>query len=53
MDCIIEQIKSLANDADDMARKTIMDQLRDVSISLETPQDAMQRICYTVTPTFI
>lgn len=48
MEAIIEQIKALAKDADDLSRKTIIDQLRDVSVSLETAQDAMQRISYTV-----
>jgi hypothetical protein len=48
MDAIIEQIKSLAKDADDITRKTIIDQLREVFISLETAQDAMQRISYSV-----
>jgi hypothetical protein len=48
MDAIIEQIKPLAKDSDDITRKTIIDQLRDVCISLETAQDAMQRISYTV-----
>lgn len=48
MDTLIEQIKASAKDADDLTRKTIIDQLRDVCMSLETAQDAMQRISYTV-----
>ncbi|KAH8689511.1 O-methyl transferase B [Talaromyces proteolyticus] len=46
MDAIVEKVQSLAKNADDKSRKDILDRLRDLSISLETPQDAMQRISY-------
>ncbi|CAI7666386.1 unnamed protein product [Penicillium manginii] len=46
MDSIITQIKSLAQDADEASRRKILDGLRDLALSLETPQDTMQRISY-------
>jgi demethylsterigmatocystin 6-O-methyltransferase len=48
MDSIITQIKSLAQDADEASRRKILDGLRDLALSLETPQDTMQRISYLV-----
>ncbi|KAJ5975130.1 hypothetical protein N7481_008837 [Penicillium waksmanii] len=46
MENIIDQIKSLAHDADEGSRRKILDGLRDLALSLETPQDTMQRISY-------
>jgi demethylsterigmatocystin 6-O-methyltransferase len=48
MDRIAEQVRALARGADNTTRKTILDSLRDLSLSLETPHDTLQRICYTV-----
>lgn len=48
MENIIDQIKSLAQDADEAGRRKILDGLRDLALSLETPQDTMQRISYLV-----
>ncbi|KAL2789194.1 S-adenosyl-L-methionine-dependent methyltransferase [Aspergillus keveii] len=49
MDRIAEQVRALAQGADNTTRKTILDSLRDLSLSLETPHDTLQRICYTHT----
>lgn len=48
MDAIANQIKSPASDADGAERKHILDSLRHVSDSIETPQDTMQRLMYLV-----
>lgn len=48
MENIINQIKSLAKGADEAGRRKILDGLRDLALSLETPQDTMQRISYIV-----
>jgi demethylsterigmatocystin 6-O-methyltransferase len=44
MDSVIAQVKSVAATADDTARKQIIVALRDLSYSLETPDDTIQRI---------
>lgn len=46
MDAIVNQIKNLASSADDAQRKLILETLRVVSDSIETPQDTMQRLMY-------
>ncbi|RAL03139.1 S-adenosyl-L-methionine-dependent methyltransferase [Aspergillus ibericus CBS 121593] len=46
MDQIVAQIQSLARSGDEATRKTIIDTLSNLSYSLETPQDTMQRISY-------
>ena len=48
MDAIVNQIKNLASSADDAQRKLILETLRVVSDSIETPQDTMQRLMYLV-----
>jgi hypothetical protein len=48
MDNIVDQVRALAKGADNTTRKMILDSLRDLSLSLETPHDTLQRICYTV-----
>jgi demethylsterigmatocystin 6-O-methyltransferase len=50
MEEIVKQIHALAQNADDLTRKHILDSLRDVSFSIETSQDTMQRISYLVSP---
>ncbi|KAJ5669292.1 hypothetical protein N7462_010362 [Penicillium macrosclerotiorum] len=46
MDSVISQVKKLAQDADEATRKKILNDLRDLALYLETPQDTMQRISY-------
>ena len=48
MDALIEHVKTAAAQADEAGRKKIMDELRDLSISIETGYDSMQRIMYSV-----
>jgi demethylsterigmatocystin 6-O-methyltransferase len=48
MDAIISQVNTLAGAANEAARKKIIDQLRELSYKLETPDDVMQRIMYLV-----
>lgn len=48
MEKMIEYVTSAANTADEAGRKAIIDGLRDLAISLETPWDSMQRIMYLV-----
>ena len=50
MDAIFDQVRSLANNADDAARKKILDGLRNLTYSIETPQDSIQRIIFYVGP---
>ncbi|KAM0319817.1 hypothetical protein ACHAO8_000859 [Botrytis cinerea] len=46
MDALITHVKATAANADEAGRKKIVDDLRDLSIELETPWDSMQRIMY-------
>lgn len=48
MEDLIAHVKTAAANADEAGRKKIIDDLRDLSIELETPWDSMQRIMYLV-----
>lgn len=48
METITTQVKNLASTANEAARKKMIDQLRDLSYSLESPDDTLQRIMYLV-----
>ena len=48
METAIEQIRSLSSNGTEATRKEIIDQLRELSYSLETQDDTLQRIMYTV-----
>lgn len=48
MDAAFDQIRALAKNADEAARKKILDGLRDLTYSIETPQDSVQRIIFYV-----
>jgi demethylsterigmatocystin 6-O-methyltransferase len=48
MEAIISQITSLAGAANEQARKKIIDQLRDLSYTLESADDVLQRVMYRV-----
>lgn len=48
MDKLISHVKAEAANADEAGRKKLIDDLRDLSIELETPWDSMQRIMYLV-----
>jgi demethylsterigmatocystin 6-O-methyltransferase len=48
MDALIAQVQSIAKTADEAGRKKLLDSLRDLSYSLETPSDTSQRVMYQV-----
>lgn len=43
MDAITAQIQNLAANADEAARKKLLDTLRNLQYSIETPHDTLQR----------
>ena len=50
MERIEEEVKRLASNSDESGRKKIIDSLREISYSIETPDDTLQRLTYTVSP---
>lgn len=48
MDAFVGQAKALVKTADEAGRKQLLDTLRDLFYSLESPQDSAQRIMYLV-----
>lgn len=48
MNELLSQIKALATGADSQTRRTITDSLRNLSISLEDPDDTVERIAFAV-----
>ena len=50
MESIIEDVKRLASNSDENGRKKLIDSLRELSYSIETPDDTLQRLMYTVSP---
>lgn len=48
MEAIIDLAKHLANTTDEAGRKRLSDGFRNLSYSLETPDDTLQRIIYYV-----
>jgi demethylsterigmatocystin 6-O-methyltransferase len=48
MDALIAEVKRLAVNADEKSRRQIMDSLHNLAYSIETPQDTIQRIMYSV-----
>ena len=48
MEALLAEITSIAQDADPTTRKTILDQLRNVALTLETSGDTVQRLLYLV-----
>lgn len=48
MDALIKQVKHEANSLDEVGRKKILDDLRDLALSIETPEDSVQRIYFLV-----
>jgi hypothetical protein len=43
MESLLTQIQNLAKSVDEEARKTLLDSLRDLQYSIETPYDTLQR----------
>lgn len=48
MDALISQVKHEAISVDEAGRQKILDGLRDLAMSIETPEDSMQRIMFLV-----
>ncbi len=48
MDSLVVQVKALAEGADEASRKKILDTLRDLTYSIESPEDTIQRIMFYV-----
>ena len=48
MEDIIESVKRHASNADEIGHQELMDGLRSLSYSLETPRDTIQRLGYAV-----
>jgi hypothetical protein len=48
MDALFAQLRSLASSADEAGRKALLDGLRDLSYSIESKQDSIQRILFVV-----
>ena len=53
MEAVIDQAKRVASNAKENERKKIIDDLRDLSYSLETPDDTLQRIAYLVSELYL
>ena len=50
MDSVIAQVQHLASNTDKAERMKIIDELRELSYSLESPEDTLSRISYLVSP---
>lgn len=48
MDTFISLAKTLAKDTDEAGRKKVLDTLRDLAYSIESPEDTIQRIMFYV-----
>ena len=48
MDSLLSLAKAIAKDADEAGRKKLLDTLRDVAYSIESPEDTIQRIMFSV-----
>lgn len=48
MEDIIESVKRHASNTNDIGHQELMDGLRNLSYSLETPRDTIQRLGYAV-----
>ena len=46
MDNLLSLAKAIAKDADEAGRKKLLDTLRDVAYSIESPEDTIQRIMF-------
>ena len=48
METVVTEVKRLAGNVNEATRKQMIDQLRELSYSLETPDDTLQRVMYLV-----
>lgn len=53
MDALITQVKQLAENAGETTREKLIDQLRELTYSLESGDDTMQRLIYRVSNVLI
>ena len=45
---VAQEVEKAAGSADEQARRKTIDALRDLQYALETPEETMQRLLYTV-----
>ena len=48
MDSVLAQIKQLAENASEVTREKLLDQLRELTYTLESEDDIMQKLIYRV-----
>lgn len=48
MEAVVEQVRGLAGSADEAGRSKVLDQLRELIYSLESPDETMNRIMFLV-----
>lgn len=48
MEAVIKQVRDFTSSADEAGRSRILDQLRELSYSLESPDETMNRIMFLV-----
>lgn len=48
MEAVIQQAKHLADTSDELGRKKLIDEFRNLSYSLESPDETLHRIIYSV-----
>lgn len=48
MEAVVDQVRGLAGSVDEAGRSRILDQLRDLAYSLESPDETMNRIMFLV-----
>ena len=48
MDKLLAQVKHDASTGDEAARKKLLQSLRDLAFSIETPEDTIQRVMFEV-----
>ena len=48
MEEVTRTVKRLASDADELSRRKLIDGLRDLSYSIETPNDTLERVAFLV-----
>ena len=53
MEALLGQVKDFAGTVDEAGRGKLLDALRDLQYSLESPEDSMQRLLFVVSIPFV